>query len=106
MVDIVDLNGNPIQPRSKVVRVDWECTEVIDHIFNEMTADEKYSFFNTRWEDLIGYHHTLGMWIRNTFGLWAKHPLLLASMCLPLDNHPDETSQKLIEALWLSVRDN
>ncbi len=92
------------EPTHQYVRTEWEIQEVLDWLFNDLQPGEKITFFNAPWEDLIRFHHGYGTYIRNTFGLWAKHPLLLASMCLPLDNHPDDTSYRITVKLWESVR--
>lgn len=74
--------------------------EILDHILHKMHPTNTNYLKNTHEDDLIMFHHTLGRNIRNTFKLWESNPELLANMCLPLDIHPDEISQKIIEALW------
>lgn len=53
-------------------------------------------------DDLILFHHNLGMAIRNRYGLWrGNNPLILSacsSMC-----HPDDASMVIIEAIWLEL---
>lgn len=92
------------EPSHQYVRTQWEIDEVINWLFNDLGADEKIQFFNAPKKDLIKFHHGFGTHIRNTFGLWSHHPLLLASMCLPLNNHPEKTSFAIATKLWESVR--
>jgi hypothetical protein len=47
--------------------------------------------------DLIKYHHGLGTWIRNNFGLWSGNKPLMAELG---GGHPDDMSMVLIEKLW------
>ena len=50
-------------------------------------------------DKLIVYHHGLGRWIRNNWGLWAGGPLLDHMKSLGF-RHPDDMSQCLIEEWW------
>jgi hypothetical protein len=50
-------------------------------------------------EDMILYHHGLGMWIRNNWGLWAQGPL--AQYFLERgSNHPDDMSHTILLHYW------
>ena len=46
---------------------------------------------------LITLHHSLGRWIRNSFGLWGKNEPLKKSCG---EFHPDSVSFVIIEKLW------
>ena len=52
--------------------------------------------------DLIGLHRSLGMWIRNNFGLWKGNKALLQEAG---KRDPDDASQVIITSLWRSLRD-
>lgn len=45
-----------------------------------------------KFEELIRLHHNIGRKIRNGLGLWK----------INLNEHPDEYSMKIIEAIWKS----
>ena len=52
-------------------------------------------------DDLVSLHLGLGLWIRNSFGLWKEGSKLLAATGEP---DPDDASLVIIRALWRSVR--
>ena len=52
--------------------------------------------------DLSGLHRSLGMWIRNSFGLWKGNKALLLETG---KRHPDDASEVIITALWRTLRD-
>jgi len=90
---------------------DWPSilTEAVDRLMSTMTADELTALRDTPKCSLILYHFSLGMYIRNTFGLWQGNDDLLAS-CFPdvtdpymlmiIKHDPVRASGVIIEALW------
>ena len=50
--------------------------------------------------DLIGLHRSLGMWIRNNFGLWKGNKTLLQEAG---KRDPDDASQVIVTSLWRSL---
>jgi len=76
--------------------------KVFDTILAGMPLPDRIDLKKTNEDYLILYHHNLGRTIRNHFKLWdeIKREELLGNMCLPLDMHADEVSQKIIIALW------
>jgi len=48
-------------------------------------------------EELVSLHHSLGRFIRNTFGLWGSNEKLLNDC---KKSHPDDASMVIIEHLW------
>jgi len=70
-------------------------------ILSNMTISDKEMVKHTREEDLILYHHNIGMQIRNKFKLWESDNLKLKKE-LNLDEgaHPDEVSQAIIVEFW------
>ena len=60
--------------------------------------------------ELISLHFTLGLWVRNAFGLWQDNRALLDSCAAFTGSHelravwtghPDDASSIIVEALWL-----
>jgi len=45
--------------------------EAVQFLIKNMTKKDQEYFINTKFDDLIQFHHGLGMWIRNNFGLWT-----------------------------------
>lgn len=72
----------------------------IKQIVNDIRSCNRLSTFDfnvikcTAEDDLISFHHSLGMWIRNTYGLWdTSHPLHA------MGYHPDDYSFEVIVLL-------
>jgi len=58
-------------------------------------------FVNTKKEDLIIYHSTLGRYIRNYFSLWSiQHVPELVNGADVSPHHPDAISMRVIEKVW------
>lgn len=49
--------------------------------------------------DMIKYHFGLGMWMRNTWGLWAKSRLARYFNNLGIF-HPDDMSAIILDSFW------
>ncbi len=68
-----------------------------------MTNDDEYEKFKKcSKDDLSDYHHGLGRWIRNIFGLWAKDPLYDEMVRLGF-THPDDMSSIIIESFHAKI---
>ena len=85
--------------------------EIVNDVEFSLTLADKKTIANFPKSKMISLHGTLGMWIRNTYGLWVANPLTLGWIdgTTPKkivngtdysDNHPDAVSFKIIEALW------
>ncbi len=70
-------------------------SEAIDRILSVMNEFNKARLREMRRDDLSGLHISLGLGIRNEFGLWRGNKKLLASCGLAGD-----ASSVIIEALW------
>ncbi len=51
-------------------------------------------------DDLIGLHMSIGLWIRNTFGLWQEDYPWTNEGKIDNTEHPDNYSFSIIEAIW------
>lgn len=71
--------------------------KAIDILKSVLTEEQKEELAKTKKKDLINYHFTLGMWIRNNFGLWQKNSPLRDDLEV---DHPDDASMEMIERLW------
>lgn len=72
---------------------------------NATTPEQRNQFKNSRKEDLIVYHHSTGLTIRNEFKLWANkwEPELVDGIdTSPF--HPDAISMRVIEAVWTKMQ--
>lgn len=82
---------------------DWPRTieMAVEKILSVMTAEQRELLRETKCADLIQFHHNLGLWIRNQFGLWRGNQELMEACGLP---HPDDCSMVIIEACWQCLR--
>lgn len=69
--------------------------------------ENRQAFINMPAEDLgMNYHHSLGMQIRNHFGLWNYEwePQIKDGVdCSP--EHPDALSMQVMKTLWKSMQE-
>ena len=78
-------------------------SECVDSILVVLPLQDKALVKHTLHKNLIMYHHGMGTWIRNRYGLWGKNDSLLIQ-CAKLKNidyiHPDDVSGIIIDSLW------
>ena len=75
--------------------------EAADELLKQMTEEDKNSLKATKKAKLIGYHHGLGTWIRNNFGLWEPDsPLMALKPPHYIPQEPDDVSVEIIEKAW------
>ena len=84
----------------------WPNTveEAVDVLLKKMGSDD----INTIKEmpkagEMIEFHHTLGRWVRNNFGLWQDNQALLHACG---KQHPDDASGVILEALWKKIQED
>ena len=82
--------------------------EAVDILIDKLSIREKYQIAKMTQDDLAGLHFSLGLGIRNEFGLWAGNKDLLES-CTSLVGqeiiHPDDASALIIKELWKKLRE-
>jgi YVTN family beta-propeller protein len=85
--------------------VPWPKTvdEAVETLLNILSEKDQEYLRTLPEKDLPLLHMGLGMWIRNTFGLWAGNRDLLTSCGSP-DMHPDNCSGVILEALVKRVK--
>jgi hypothetical protein len=73
----------------------------VDRLVMVLDQEEKAQIAGTSLDDLVAdYHFSLGLQIRNAFGLWGKNPALMAS-CGSL--MADDASSVILTALWVRL---
>ena len=84
---------------------DWPITlnSAVSNILGGVSEQDKDWIRQTKYEDLIRYHHGWGTGIRNEFGLWRGNNELIISAC-GKPCHPDSASMRIIEAVWLALQ--
>lgn len=96
---------SPAAPPKSIIEKDtWPTTvdEAVHRILGELDEESKARVRATKKEDLIMFHHSWGMGIRNGFGLWRGNAKLLESSGA---SDPDECSMIIIEAVWQALQD-
>ncbi|MCP4437529.1 MAG: hypothetical protein GY810_01060 [Aureispira sp.] len=74
--------------------------QIVDDILNKNRIEDLSILAEMRVIDLITLHHSLGRWIRNSYGLWAEdNDNMKNDECLS-ELHADQYSQKTIQLLW------
>ena len=77
-----------------------ECFDALDQLLN---AGERDQLMMCDEKDVIFFHHGLGRFIRNEWGLWSGGPLSKHLRELGFI-HPDDMSQTIIEAYRANMR--
>ena len=77
-----------------------ECMSALTEVISK---EDMVEFLKMSSDDLTTWHHSLGRWIRNNWGLWEpdpeKSPLLKHMIDMGF-KHPDDMSQSIIVEFW------
>lgn len=79
-----------------------EALEILEQILSEK---DKQALSKMKVDDLIDLHFSLGVRLRNQFGLWYPNSKLMADLKTKVGNvHPDDASGEIIRMLWERLR--
>ena len=82
--------------------------EAVDRLISELSLRDRTEIAKMLVEDLGGLHVSLGMYIRNEFGLWTGNGELLES-CRVVSRdagpHQDDASSVIVNELWKTLRE-
>ncbi len=67
---------------------------IVRDLHNHIQLNTKQKIQNTSEDQLISYHHTVGLWIRNNYGLWDE------SYPHSDGKHPDDFSFEIIQEFY------
>ena len=70
-------------------------------VLKDMSEADKATVVNTSEEDLIQFHNSWGMGIRNGYNLWHDKALVKELGA----EHPDDASMIIIKAVWKTLRE-
>lgn len=76
--------------------------DMVEYVLSTLPWDDRSELLAvTEKSELVRYHHTLGRWIRNHFGLWALTwvPVIVNGFDVS-ENNPEQLSMRVIEAVW------
>jgi hypothetical protein len=81
--------------------------QAVDKLISEMSLKDKVKLAEMSEYDIDGLHPSLGLYIRNNYGLWGDCPLL--SACREMSGNKDlqaeEASKFIIGKLWAKLRE-
>lgn len=78
--------------------------EAVDFLISSLSEEQRQELMNIPEEKLGTLHFTLGLYVRNTFGLPIRNPELFAACCPELFQHPDDASFVIIKAAWKKLQ--
>ena len=67
------------------------CKEWLESIWSQCSSGEQYAFASISKDDLIEYHMTLGLGMRNENKLWTHKEVI---------GCPDEFSMSILQDFW------
>lgn len=82
-------------------RLPETVAEAVDKLMMVLDDEQKIVIASLQEEDLIDLHFSLGMAIRNAFGLHKPQSKLLTSCGVV---HPDDVSGVIIKILWMKIK--
>lgn len=102
--------GNVLSKRDRDDALPRTVDEAVDRLIAMMSPDDLAQIRQMSGHDLIELHFSLGMAIRNRFGLWGDNHELMESCAsvraVPSDFfRPDSASGVIIEALWQRLQE-
>jgi hypothetical protein len=88
-----------VSVREELEQQGWPKTveAAADFLIKHTSTEEKLYLKSIPKRDLIQFHHSMGQWIRNEFGLWRGNKQLLADAGT---EHPDDASGVIIDRIW------
>ena len=73
-----------------------KLTEIVADVIKNMSEADKATVIDTAEDDLIQFHNSWGMGIRNGYNLWHDKALVKELGA----EHPDDASMVIIKAIW------
>ena len=70
---------------------------ITDFVENQLKDVNRSLFTEITKKEVIRLHTSIGMWIRNNYGLWHEQNPLTR---MEGNNHPDDVSFEILEAVW------
>ena len=92
-----DKMNNYSEQLEKIISKPKTVNDAVDSLMRILTDEQKNEIAALQKDDLIDLHFTLGLAIRNAFGLHDLGSKLLADCGTP---HPDDGAGVIVKALW------
>jgi len=81
----------------KIITIPGTVNDAVDFLMRILTDEQKNEIAALREDELFDLHFTLGLTIRNIFGLHDLGGKLVADCGTP---HPDDAAGVIIKELW------
>jgi len=101
---VLERSSDPIPALRKLTPLPRTLQEATALLISEFPAADREYVLGMPEQDLIQFHFSWGVGIRNGLGLWRGNKELLRS-CGSVRMHPDEASGVIIHAVWKTLRD-
>lgn len=112
--EIIDISIKEEEKKRALQNEKWPKTveEAVTMTLSSLPENDKEIIRNTPQKDLAKFHHTLGRWIRNNYGLYSmKNRELLKSCGLDKVKDADEialffdhASMVILEGIWKKLQ--
>lgn len=94
--------------RPKNLKLTGFILETIRDMMDRLGTTDRQQVVKSKFKDLVAYHFTYGMHIRNHYGLWREESKLRDELYAifkeaGIEEHPDSCSHFLIEQMWCRV---
>lgn len=86
-----------------LARLPAPVADAFRRLDREVSAEDRGVLRATEPGEMVKYHFSLGMYVRNEYGLWAGGPLQDVFLARGV-RHPDDMSDLLLEAYGLYLR--
>jgi len=86
-----------------IIKTPETITDAVDLLMRILTTEQKNEIAALQEDDLFDLHFTLGLAIRNAFGLHKLDSKLLADCGT---KHPDDGAGVIVNQLWNKIHSN
>lgn len=93
------INPTPDKKSSTEVYIPKDLEDCFKELKSILHSDLIKEITTGAENDMIKYHHGLGMWIRNNWGLWSESRLKKYFNELDIQ-HPDDMSGIILNSFW------
>lgn len=84
-------------PQEESIYIPQNLEECFAELKKILTREELEEFRSKEEQDIISYHHSLGRWVRNNWGLWSKSRLVKYFNEIGI-KHPDDMSGIILDS--------
>jgi hypothetical protein len=100
------IQGSMPDPQRVAPHLPATLNEAVKELLSKLPLKDKILIAKMTEDELTGLHPTLGVYVRERFGLWSGNKLLMESCRLHSDRNldEDECSAFIVKELWTKLR--